>query len=239
MVEPLLRVEGIGKHFSGLVALDDVSFSVNEGEIIGIIGPNGAGKSTLFNCIAGTYRPSAGRVFFDNAEITGAKPHVLAKSGLARTFQLMKPFGSMTTLENVVVPTLAHHRRVDVAERHARELLDRAGLGDWVERQAEDLSTAGRKRLELVRALALRPRLLLLDEVMSGLVPTERAPVLDLLREVRAQGVTLLFVEHVMSAVMSLSDRVVVLHNGRLLAEGDPQTISADPEVIQAYLGEG
>jgi branched-chain amino acid transport system ATP-binding protein len=234
----LLTTEGLGKHFSGLQALQNVSFEVGEGEIIGVIGPNGAGKSTMFNCIAGAFPPSAGRVTFAGEDVTGLEAHHLARRGMARTFQLMKPFTSMTTLENVVVATLSRHRQVGSARQDAAEVLERVGLAEWSDRQAEDLSTAGRKRLELARAIALRPRLLLLDEVMSGLVPTEREPVLDLLKTLRDDGMTLMFVEHVMQAVMRLSDRIVVLHHGELLASGTPDVVTSDPRVVDAYLGE-
>ncbi len=234
----LLKVQGLSKQFAGLHALSDVSFEVNAGEIVGIIGPNGAGKSTLFNSIAGTFPPSAGTVMFADTDITGVEAHLLSRRGISRTFQLMKPFGSMTTLDNVVVPALSRHRRVADARKAAECLLERVGLADWGGRSAEDLSTAGRKRLELARALALKPRLLLLDEVMSGLVPTERAPVLDLLRDLRDEGMTLMFVEHVMQAVMALSDRIVVLHHGALLASGTPADVTSNARVIDAYLGE-
>jgi branched-chain amino acid transport system ATP-binding protein len=234
----LLTIEGLGKSFSGLQALKDVTFEVGEGEIIGVIGPNGAGKSTMFNCIAGAFPPSAGRVTFAGEDVTGLEAHRLAGRGMARTFQLMKPFTSMTTLENVVVATLSRHRQVKRARAEAVDVLERVGLAEWSDRQAEDLSTAGRKRLELARAIALRPRLLLLDEVMSGLVPVEREPVLDLLKELRDDGMTLMFVEHVMQAVMRLSDRIVVLHHGELLASGTPEAVTSNPRVVDAYLGE-
>jgi branched-chain amino acid transport system ATP-binding protein len=234
----VLTVENLGKSFSGLQALKDVSFEVGEGEIIGVIGPNGAGKSTMFNCIAGAFPPSEGRVAFAGEDVTGLEAHQLARRGMARTFQLMKPFASMTTLDNVVVATLSRHRSVAAARKEAGELLERVGLSQWSDQQAEDLSTAGRKRLELARAVALRPRLLLLDEVMSGLVPVEREPVLDLLRTLRNDGMTLMFVEHVMQAVMRLSDRIVVLHHGELLASGTPDAVTSNPRVVDAYLGE-
>lgn len=233
----LMSVDGIGKDFAGLAALADVSFEVNEGEIVGIIGPNGAGKSTLFNCIGGAFRPSRGSIRLDGVDVTGRRPDQLAKLGVGRTFQLMKPFGSMTALENVIVPALLRHGHMDVAHERAVAVLERVGLVDWAARSSEDLSTAGRKRLELARALALEPRILLLDEVMSGLVPAEREPLLRLLRELRDEGATLLFVEHVMHAVMSLSDRLIVLHHGRLLAQGSPEEVAGDPLVVEAYLG--
>lgn len=234
----LLQVDGLTKHFEGLVALTDITFELAEGEIIGVIGPNGAGKSTLFDCIAGAFAPTRGRVCFAGEDVTGMQAFRLAERGVARTFQLMKPFRSMTTLENVIVPTLSRHRSVEDAREEAEQLLERVGLTKWANREAEDLSTAGRKRLELARALALRPRLLLLDEVLSGLAPTEREPLVDLLRRLRDEGVAMLFVEHVMQAVMKLSDRIIVLHHGELLASGSPNSVTSDVRVIDAYLGE-
>jgi branched-chain amino acid transport system ATP-binding protein len=234
----LLQVEHVTKSFAGLVALDDVSLTVEAGAIVGLIGPNGAGKTTLFNVIAGTFAPTTGRVAFDGTDITGWRPHRIARAGLARTFQLMRPFPALSVRSNVVVAALRRHRTEEAAQAAADVVLDRVGLRDHGDRAAGTLPAAGRKRLEVARALALRPRLLLLDEVMAGLLPTERRPVIDLLHEIRSEGTTLLLVEHVMAAVMALSDRVLVLHHGRLLAGGTPHQIANDPAVIDAYLGE-
>ncbi|HSK96673.1 MAG TPA: ABC transporter ATP-binding protein [Euzebyales bacterium] len=234
----LLQVEHVTKSFAGLVALDDVSLTVEAGSIVGLIGPNGAGKTTLFNVIAGTFAPTAGRVVFDGTDITGWRPHRIARAGLARTFQLMRPFPALSVRSNVVVAALARHRTEDAAGTAADAVLERVGLLDLADQVAGTLPTAGRKRLEVARALALHPRLVLLDEVMAGLLPTERQPVIDLLRDIRDEGTTLLLVEHVMAAVMALSDRVLVLHHGELLAGGTPQQIANDPAVIDAYLGE-
>jgi branched-chain amino acid transport system ATP-binding protein len=234
----LLRVEGLTKTFAGLVALRDVSFEVEPGAAVGLIGPNGAGKTTLFNVIAGTFAPTSGTVMFDGTDITGWRPHRIARAGVGRTFQLMRPFPALTVRSNVVVAALQRHGSQAAAERAADAVLERLGLSDRSGRPAGTLPTAGRKRLEVARALALAPRLLLLDEVMAGLLPAERQPVIDMLRDIRAEGTALLLVEHVMAAVMALSDRVLVLHHGELLAGGTPQEVTSNPAVIDAYLGE-
>ena len=233
----LLQVDHVTKSFAGLVALDDVSLTVEAGAIVGLIGPNGAGKTTLFNVIAGTFAPTAGRVVFDGTDITGWRPHRVARAGVARTFQLMRPFPALSVRSNVAVAALRRHRIEEAAQVAADAILDRVGLRDHGDQAAGTLPAAGRKRLEVARALALRPHLLLLDEVMAGLLPTERQPVIDLLREIRDEGTTLLLVEHVMAAVMALSDHVLVLHHGRLLSGGTPHQIANDPAVIDAYLG--
>ena len=234
----LLRVEGLTKTFAGLVALRDVSFEVEPGAAVGLIGPNGAGKTTLFNVIAGTFAPTSGTVMFDGTDITGWRPHRIARAGVGRTFQLMRPFPALTVRSNVVVAALQRHGSQVAAERAADAVLERLGLSDRSGQPAGTLPTAGRKRLEVARALALVPRLLLLDEVMAGLLPAERQPVIDMLRDIRAEGTALLLVEHVMAAVMALSDRVLVLHHGELLAGGTPQEVTSNPAVIDAYLGE-
>jgi branched-chain amino acid transport system ATP-binding protein len=233
----LLRIEGVCKSFAGLTALEDVSFAVGGG-IVGLIGPNGAGKTTLFNVIAGAYAPDSGRVVFRDSDVTGLPGHRIARMGLGRTFQLTRPFARMSVLDNVAVAAFAGARRRSAAELAARDVIERVGLERWMDSPAGELSTAGRKRLELARALALRPSLLLLDEVLAGLVPSERGPVIELLRELRSDGLAMVLVEHVMAAVMTLSDEVVVLHHGRLLASGTPEAITQDPDVVEAYLGE-
>ena len=237
-MSPVVTVEHIGKSFKGLRALHDVSFTVEPGEVLGIIGPNGAGKTTLFNCMAGMFPPSTGTVHYESQDVTGWSDARLARAGMVRTFQLMRPFGSMTVLENVAVAAAARGESEKEAEEEGWEILQRVGLAHYATRTSKDLPTAGLKRLELARALALHPRVLLLDEVLAGLVPTERQPVIDLLLSIRDEGATLLFVEHVMAAVMALSDRVLVLNQGETLAFGTPEEVVANPEVIEAYLGD-
>lgn len=235
----LLEIQGINKSFRGLHALRDVDISVDEGEIVGIIGANGAGKTTLFNCVTGAFPPDTGRVTLDGRDITGAKMHVLARSGLVRTFQLMRPFHTMTTLENVTIAVQSRGVRPERAARgEAAALLERTGLSAWADAESGSLPTAVQKRLELTRALAMRPRVLLLDEVLAGLVPSERTPVLDLLDELRREeGVTMLFIEHIMTAVRRLSDRVVMMDQGAVIARGSVDEVLQDPRVIEAYLG--
>ncbi len=241
--KPILEVEGVTKRFGGLVALDNVSFNVYEGEILGLIGPNGAGKTTLFNVITGVYKPEAGRVVFKGTDITGWPPHKIARLGIARTHQIVKPFGDLTVLENTMVGALfgRHYGRIgeDEARRIAEEVLEFVGLGDKKDMPARVLNVQEKKRLELARALAEDPELLLLDEVLAGLTPTEVERMLALLRRVREEkGVTIIMIEHVMHAVMNLADRIVVLHFGRKLAEGTPEEVANNPEVIAAYLGD-
>lgn len=235
---PIVSVENLGKSFRGLRALHNVSFTVEAGEVLGIIGPNGAGKTTLFNCMAGLFPPTTGSVYYEGQNVTGWPDDRLARAGMVRTFQLMRPFGSMTVLENVAIAAASRGASEREAEVDAVEVVQRVGLTQYANRVSKDLPTAGLKRLELARALALRPKVLLLDEVLAGLVPTERQPVIDLLLSIRDEGATLLFVEHVMQAVMALSDRVLVLNHGETLALGDPHEVANNPDVIEAYLGD-
>jgi len=239
MAEPLLRVEGVSKRFGGLLALDRASLSAQAGRITALIGPNGAGKTTLFSIIAGSLAPSQGHITYDGARIDGEPPHRLARRGIARTFQIVQPFAGLTVRENIAVGThLSRPARADAlaaAGAVAREV----GLGDLLERPAATLTVAGRKRLELARALAIAPRLLLLDEVLAGLNPSEIRDMVPVIRGIRDRGVTIVMVEHVMQAVLSLAAHVFVLSEGRVIAEGAPDAIARDAQVVEAYLGRG
>lgn len=233
----LLTVQGVTKSFGGLVAVNDVSLELPQGEILGLIGPNGAGKTTLFNIISGNYTPDSGKIIFNGEDITDRPPHQVSQRGLARTFQIVKPFATLNVVENVMVGAFLHINNTRAAEQHAREVIEMVDLVRYADQPAHNLTTAGRKRLELARALASQPRLLLLDEVMAGLTPTESIAMVDLIRQIREQGIALLVIEHVMKAIMTLSDRIAVLHHGQLIAVGEPAAITADEKVVEAYLG--
>jgi branched-chain amino acid transport system ATP-binding protein len=234
----LLSLEGVSKRFRGLVAVDDVSFEVPVGELFAVIGPNGAGKTTLFNLIAGAIAPDEGSIVFAGAPIGGLPPNVVCRRGIARTFQIVRPFPALTVEDNVVVGALLHDRDVATARQHAQDLLRRLDLFDQRHRIAATLTLPDRKRLEVARALATKPRLLLLDEVMAGLRPTESDRMVAILRDLnRAGGLTIVLIEHVMRAVMALASEVLVLDHGTVIAQGSPEAIVRDPTVIQSYLG--
>jgi branched-chain amino acid transport system ATP-binding protein len=234
----LLDVQGVSKYFGGLQANEDVSFQVNRGEIVSIIGPNGAGKSTLFSCITGFHKVDKGRVFFKGREITNHKPHAIGALGIARTFQIVQVISDMTVLENVMTGGFLRHTRVAEVRDKAEEVLRFAGLVEKKHYNALALTISDKKRLEVSMALAMKPELLMLDESMAGLTVVELREMIELIRKVRTTGVTVVVVEHVMEAVMELSDRVVVLNSGRKIVEGPPKEVVVDPEVIRAYLGE-
>ncbi|MCZ8311404.1 MAG: ABC transporter ATP-binding protein [Magnetospirillum sp.] len=235
----MLEAQNITKRFGGLVAVSQASLKVAAGSIVALIGPNGAGKTTLFAAMTGFHRPDSGSVTFDGADITGLMPHAIARRGLVRTFQIVQPFGALSVRENIAVG--AHLREPDrqTALARAGEIATRLGMGSMLDQPAATLTVAGRKRLEVARALATSPKLILLDEVMAGLNPTEIDEIVPIIRAVRDAGTTVLLIEHVMRAVMRLSERVYVLNQGRMIAEGTPQEVAARPEVVEAYLGHG
>jgi branched-chain amino acid transport system ATP-binding protein len=235
----LLELDDVTRRFGGLNAVEGVSFSVAQGEILGLIGPNGAGKTTLINLITGVYPATRGRVRFDGQDITRQRPHQIARLGLARTFQIVQPFPKMTVLENAAAGALFSGGARNVAEARAiaGEQLEFTGLTDVADRPAAALTLARRKRLELAKSLAMKPRLLMLDEVNAGLNPVEIAEALDMIRRIAQLGVTIIVIEHLMKVVLSISHRVIVLHHGQLIAQGEPQAVVSDNAVIEAYLG--
>lgn len=234
----LLEVTGVSKAFGGVKAVNDVSLHLDEGEILGIIGPNGAGKTTLFNLITGTLFADSGTVVMNGHDITRANSVMRCQWGIGRTFQVVRPFTGMTVVENVMVPTLVHTRKVSEARAKSEQLLEELGVGSLANKDVSSLTLAQRKRVEVARALATEPKLLLLDEVLAGLNTREVADVLPFVTEVRARGVSILMIEHLVAALTSVSDRVMVLDRGNLIAEGLADDVLRDPAVITAYLGE-
>ena len=236
----MLQVKNLTKRFGGLQALTQVTFDLPEGQILGLIGPNGAGKTTLFNVIDGVYKPEEGRIIFDGHDVTGKKPYHLARLGLARTHQIVRPLNELSVRENVMVGACFGRANAHLkdAAAIADEVLEFVGLAEKAEQLAGSLNVAQKKRLEMARAIASRPKLLLLDEVLAGLNPSEIAKMVETVKAIRDRGITIIMIEHVMSAIMNVSDRILVLDFGKLIAEGTPEEIANNERVIQAYLGD-
>ncbi|MBN9598550.1 MAG: ABC transporter ATP-binding protein [Afipia sp.] len=237
----ILEVKNVTRRFAGLIAVNDVSFSLQPGEILGIIGPNGAGKTTLISLISGTLPPTSGEILFEGKSLLNVPAYQRARLGIGRTFQIMRPFPGLSVLDNVAVGALFGHGGGDAqlarAREKARAQLDFVGLGAYADQRADELGGPGRKRLELAKALAMQPKILLCDEVMAGLNHVEIDEVIDVIRKVRDEGISILVIEHVIKAIKSLSDRLLVLHHGEKIADGDPDTVLSNKDVVEAYLG--
>jgi len=234
----ILQFNNVSKYFGGLKAIDGVSFALESGEIMGLIGPNGAGKTTIFNLASGFIQMTQGEILFNQTRINGKSPDRICQLGLCRTFQIVKPFGDMTVVENITVGSLLRTKEIEEAKAEALRIMDSLGMTGLKEKVAKSLTIADRKHLEVARALATRPQMLLLDEVMAGLTSVETMEMVAMIRKLRDNGITILLIEHIMQAVMNLSDRIVVIHHGQKISEGDPKTVANDERVIKAYLGE-
>ena len=235
----LLSVNNLTKRFGGLVAVSSVDLEVKEKEIVSLIGPNGAGKTTLFAMVAGFLKADEGEINFEKASVVGLKPHQICQLGMVRTFQITQPFAGLTTLQNIMVGAYSNTAQTDSARKKAEEVAEVVGMTSLLSQGADGLTVAGRKRLELARALATDPKLLLLDEVMAGLNPAEIDDIVTVIKGIRDRGVTIFLIEHVMKAVLNLSDRTYVLNDGKLIASGTPSSVAENPQVIEAYLGYG
>ncbi len=233
----LLEAKNVTKAFGAFKAVDNASVTVNEGEILGLIGPNGAGKSTFFNCLTGDTLPTEGSVLFEGRDVTNAPPEARARLGLARTFQVPLTFESMSVLDNVMIGAFMRHHGATEAREKARQVVERVGLGPVIDAPAKSLGTPGRKRLEIARALASEPKILLLDEAMAGLTPAEVRTAIELVRSIHGTGITLVIVEHIMEVIVTLASRVVVFHQGKEIARGTPREVTSNERVIEAYLG--
>jgi branched-chain amino acid transport system ATP-binding protein len=238
MTKRILEASSVTVRFGGLVAVNAVNFHAEKGEIVGLIGPNGAGKTTFFNAVSGFRQPDEGVVLFNGTSIAGLKPHKISRMGMSRTFQIVKPFPEMSVLDNVMMGAFSAHKAAKQARLAAMKALELVRFADWANRRAGELPMAGRKRLEVAKVMACEPELILLDEVMAGLTPSEHNEMIDTVRTIRASGVTVVIIEHVMPVIMSLCDRIYVLHHGELICEGPPDKVAHDPEVVRAYLGE-
>lgn len=234
----IIQVKEVSKHFGGLKAVNRISFDIKEKEIVGIIGPNGAGKTTLFNLISGSLPVTSGQVVFNNENITSQKPYIICKKGIGRTYQIVKPFGNISVLENVMVGAFNKASSTKEAKQFSLEILFKVGLEKKKDQIGKSLTIADKKRLEVAKALATQPTLLLLDEVMAGLNPSEVKELLPMIKGLRDSGITIILIEHIMEVVMTVCDRIVVVHHGEKIAEGTPKEIANNPEVIKAYLGE-
>lgn len=235
---PLLKLSGVTKRFGGLVAVNDVSMEIAPGEVVGILGPNGSGKTTLFSTISGFLKPNAGEIEFNSKQIQGQSPHRICRLGLARTFQVVQPFAGLCVIDNVMVGCLAAGMPLPLARERAVEIVEFVGMGSRGLHMASDLSLPDRKRLELAKALSTGPKLILLDEIMAGLRPTEVTAAVDLIKSIAALGVTVLIVEHLMQAILALCQRIYVLHHGSLIASGEPTSCMQNEAVVDAYFGE-